>query len=183
MEVMRRAMGIVLAFGIMSAGCLRSGGGKAGEALMIGGASAGFVYGVACADYHDGQHRCDSTDAQVAGFAILGALVGGVVLAIYSESTYKPPALEEPAAPATYPAAGTAVGAPDGVGGVPALYEPVQARDPQAHQMTIAAHRAAWQGQCGALPALAQRVNALDPEYYTRVFYGDPAIQRCMQAR
>lgn len=167
---------------VTSAGCLRSGGGKAGEGLAIAGAVAGFGYGVACADYHDGQHRCESTEANVAGFAILGAIIGGIALAIYSESTYRPPAVAEPAAPATYPAAGM-LGAPDGVGGMPALYEPVQARDPQAHQMTLAAHRAAWQGQCGALPALAQRVNALDPDYYTRVFYGDPAIQRCMQAR
>lgn len=170
MEVMRRAMGIVIACGVMSAGCLRSGGGKAGEGLAIAGASAGFVYGVACADYTSSDHNCESTEANVAGFAILGAIVSGVVLAIYSEATYKPPAVEEPAAPAN-------------VGVAPALFEPVAPRDPQVHAMTVGAHRAAWQGDCSALPALAQRVNALDPVYYTQVFYPDPPIQRCMQAR
>jgi hypothetical protein len=166
-------MGIVLAFGIMSAGCLRSGGGKAGEGLVIAGASAGFVYGVACADYHDGQHRCDSDGANVLGVAILGALVGGLVLAVYSESTYKPPAIEEPATSTP----------PPNVGAAPALFEPVEPRDPQVHAMTVTAHRAAWQGDCSAVPALAQRVNALDPVYYTQVFYPDPAIQRCVQGR
>ncbi len=165
-------MGIVLALGLLSAGCLRSGGGKAGEGLAIAGASAGFVYGVACADYHDGQQRCESDEANVAGFVILGALVGGIVLAIYSETTYKPPVVEEPVAPP-----------PTTVGAAPALFEPVEPRDPQVHAMTVTAHRAAWQGDCSALPALAQRVSALDPTYYAQVFYPDPAIQRCMQAR
>jgi hypothetical protein len=175
MDVMRRPMGIVLALGLLSTSCLRSGGGKAGEGLAIAGASAGFVYGVACADYTSSEHNCESTEANVAGFAILGAIVGGIVLAIYSESTYKPPVVEEPAVPATYP--------PVNVGAAPALFEPVAPRDPQVHAMTVTAHRAAWQGDCSALPALAQRVNALDPTYYTQVFYPDPAIQRCMQAR
>lgn len=163
---MRRALGTLLVFGVMAAGCLRSPGGKAGETL----AGAGFVYGIACADYGDGQHRCESTDAQLLGAAILIALVGGTALAIYSEATYKPPAVAEPAA------------MPEG-GAMPALYEPVAARDPEAHELAVEAHRAAWQGQCAGLAALAQRVNAIDPEYYASVFYPDPAIQRCMQAR
>jgi hypothetical protein len=131
---------------------LRSPGGKAGETLAIAGAGAGFVYGIACADYHDGQERCESTDAHVLGAVILFALVGGTALAIYSEATYKPPVVEQPASP-------------------------------NAQQLTFEAQQAALQGRCEALPALAQQVNALDAEYYTRVFYGDPAIQRCMQAR
>jgi hypothetical protein len=165
---MRRVFVSGVLVAVTSAGCLRSGGGKAGEGLAIAGAVAGFGYGVACADYHDGQHRCESTEANVAGFAILGAIIGGVVLAIYSESTYQPPVIEEP---------------PVNVGAAPALFEPVQPRDPQVHAMTVAAHRAAWEGDCSTLPALAQRVNALDPVYYTQVFYPDPPIQRCMQAR
>jgi hypothetical protein len=169
---MRRLFVSGVLIAVTSAGCLRSTGGKAGEALLIGGAGAGFMYGVACADYGDGQHRCESTEAAVGGFAIIGALLGGLVLAIYSESHYKPPAIEEPPMPATVNA-----------GAAPALFEPVEPRDPQVHAMTVAAHRAAWQGDCSALPALAQRVNAIDPVYYAQVFYPDPPIQRCMQAR
>jgi hypothetical protein len=65
-----------------------------------------------------------------------------------------------------------------------ATYEPpAPAPDQQAKQLTVEAHEAASSGQCASLPVLAQRVNALDADYYTRVFYVDPAIRHCMQAR
>jgi len=170
-------------------GCVHSTGGKVGVGLVAVGATSGFVYGVACADYASSDHNCESTGANVLGFAILGAIIGGVAIAIVSEHHYKPPAVPEPTwgpppsappgAPAAWAGPPPADAEEPGAASAPALYEPIQARDPMARQLTLQAHRAATQGQCAGVPAAAARVQELDAEYYARVFAPDAAIARC----
>ena len=179
---MRLGTAIVALFVMATSGCFRSAGGKAGVALAGVGAASGFVYGVSCADYTSSDHNCESTGATVLGFAILGAIIGGIVIAVVSEQHYRPPAIPEPGAMPPAPAATAPGASPDGDDdAMPAVYEPIQARDPMAHQLTIQAHRAAFRGQCAGLPAAASRVRALDAEYYARVFAADAAIARCQR--
>jgi hypothetical protein len=162
---MTRAVGLVLAVGLLAGGC-RTTGGKLGGTLAGTGAIVGLITTPICAGEPDAG-GCTSSEKDALGLIALGAIVGGVAIAIISEASYKRPVVTEPV---ESPAMTT-------------LSEPVAARDPQAHEMTVEAHQAAWQGQCAGLPALAQRVDALDADYYARVFYADPAIQRCMQSR
>ena len=46
-------------------------------------------------------------------------------------------------------------------------------------ELTQTAHNVARDGRCEALPAIGARVQALDPDYYTRVYSIDPVIAGC----
>jgi len=47
-------------------------------------------------------------------------------------------------------------------------------------QLTQTARNVARDGRCEALPAIGDRVRALDPDYYARVYAVDPVIAGCM---
>ncbi|MBV8758495.1 MAG: hypothetical protein JO257_14515 [Deltaproteobacteria bacterium] len=48
-----------------------------------------------------------------------------------------------------------------------------------AEQLTQTARNVARDGRCEALPAIGDRVRAIDPEYYARVYALDPVIAGC----
>jgi hypothetical protein len=94
---MTRAVGLVLGLIVASSGC-RTTGGKLGGSLAGAGVIFGTITTTVCAgDDIDGEPDCSSSQKDVLGALALGAIVGGVTIAIISEARYKPPAMNEPA--------------------------------------------------------------------------------------
>ena|SRR5690242_16409650 len=96
---MTRAVGLVLALCVASSACHTTGG-KLGGTLAGTGAIFGLITTPICAGEPD-PDGCSSSEKDALGLIALGAIVGGVAIAIISEARYKPPAMNDPAPAST----------------------------------------------------------------------------------
>jgi hypothetical protein len=172
----RNRLAAVIALSACMGGCATTGGKV--SAIVGTVAAVGAVATVATTDSCDANRDdaggCFLTVVAVGGLGLVaaGALFVAMVFEAYGASRAttvpaQPPARVDaaPSPPAASTTAGTAA---------------VAARDPRAELLTHQASLAARVGRCYTVGALGPQVQAIDPDYYNRVFATDPAIASCI---